>query len=122
MKAFTYLLFSLLFLTSCREQPDTSDSAIRSSKGLETQGLAPDRLFRIDQMMEVAIAVVNPGGVAFGGEGSPGTFDWGGYFNTQYFADPSEQLIGILMKQTQGNSGDQTGWKFRQMVFASIAD
>ena len=122
MKAFTYLLFSLLFLTSCREQPDTSDSAIRSLKGQETQGLAPDRLFRIDQMMEVAIAVVSPGGVAFGGEGSPGTFDWGGYFNTQYFADPSEQLIGILMKQTQGNSGDQTGWKFRQMVFASIAD
>lgn len=70
----------------------------------------------------LAFAVVNPSGVAHGGEGGPGTFDWGGYFNTSYFADPGEQLIGILMKQTQGNSGDQTGWKFRQMVFASIAD
>ncbi len=70
----------------------------------------------------LAFAVVNPSGVAFGGEGGPGTFDWGGYFNTQYFADPGEQLVGILMKQTQGSSGDQTGWKFRQMVFASIAD
>jgi CubicO group peptidase (beta-lactamase class C family) len=70
----------------------------------------------------LAFGVVNPAGVAFGGEGGIGTFDWGGYYNTQYFADPGEQLIGILMKQTQGNTGDQTGWKFRQMVFASIAD
>jgi CubicO group peptidase (beta-lactamase class C family) len=70
----------------------------------------------------LAFGVVNPEGIAHGGEGGMGTFDWGGYFNTSYFADPGEQLIGILMKQTQGNSGDQTGWKFRQMVFASIAD
>ncbi len=70
----------------------------------------------------LAFSVVNPEGIAYGGEGGLGTFDWGGYFNTQYFADPGEQLIGILMKQTQGASGDQTGWKFRQMVFASIAD
>ncbi|MGB5508272.1 MAG: hypothetical protein WBM95_05175, partial [Robiginitalea sp.] len=99
-----------------------SYAAIRSLKGQETEGLDPDRLNRIDQMIEEAIAVVNPGGIAFGGEGSPGTFEWGGYFNTQYFADPGEQVIGILMKQTQGNAGDQTGWKFKQMVFAAIAD
>ena len=70
----------------------------------------------------LAFSVVNDRGVAQGGLGGPGTFEWGGYFNTQYFADPGEQVIGILMKQTQGNSGDQTGWKFKQMVFASIAD
>ncbi|MGB5315294.1 MAG: serine hydrolase domain-containing protein [Robiginitalea sp.] len=70
----------------------------------------------------LAFSVVNDKGIAKGGLGGPGTFEWGGYFNTQYFADPGEQLIGILMKQTQGDSGDQTGWKFKQMVFASIAD
>ncbi len=70
----------------------------------------------------LAFAVVNMHGQDLGGEGSEGTFDWGGYFNTQYFADPKEQIIGILMKQTQGNSGDQTRWKFRQMVFAAIDD
>ncbi len=70
----------------------------------------------------LAFSVVNPDGIAFGGEGGLGTFDWGGYFNTQYFADPGEQLIGILMKQTQGANSDQTGWKFRQMTFASIDD
>jgi len=70
----------------------------------------------------LAFAVVNEHGQDLGGEGSTGTFDWGGYFNTQYFADPKEQIIGILMKQTQGSSDDQTGWKFRQMVFAAIDD
>jgi CubicO group peptidase (beta-lactamase class C family) len=70
----------------------------------------------------LAFSVVNPDGIAYGGEGGLGTFDWGGYFNTQYFADPGEQLIGILMKQTQGAEGDETGWKFRQMVFATIND
>lgn len=70
----------------------------------------------------LAFGVVNEAGVAKGGEGGMGTFDWGGYFNTQYFADPGEQLIGILMKQTQGTASDQTGWKFRQMTFAAIDD
>jgi len=70
----------------------------------------------------LAFGVVNNHGQDLGGEGSAGTFDWGGYFNTQYFADPKEQIIGILMKQTQGKVDDQTGWKFRQMVFAAVDD
>jgi CubicO group peptidase (beta-lactamase class C family) len=45
-----------------------------------------------------------------------------GYFNTQYFADPEEQVIGILMKQTQGTGNDQTGWRFRQLVGQTIDD
>ncbi len=67
-----------------------------------------------------AFGIVNELGFPKGGDGSVGTFDWGGYFNTQYFADPVTNTIGILMKQTQGGNGDQTGWKFRQMVFAAI--
>lgn len=68
----------------------------------------------------LAFGIVNEAGFPSGGNGSVGTFDWGGYFNTQYFADPVTKTIGILMKQTQGGNGDQTGWKFRQMVFAAV--
>lgn len=68
----------------------------------------------------LAFGLVDEKGVAQGGIGSLGTFDWGGYFNTQYFADPVTNTIGILMKQTQGGTGDESGWKFRQMVFSSI--
>jgi CubicO group peptidase (beta-lactamase class C family) len=70
----------------------------------------------------LAFELVNQKGQDLGGEGSAGTFDWGGYFNTQYFADPKEQVIGIIMKQTQGDVKDETGWKFRQMVGAAIDD
>ena len=70
----------------------------------------------------LAFGVVNDKGQNAGGIGSAGTFEWGGYFNTQYFADPKEQIIGILMKQTRGDVSDETGWKFRQMVFAAVDD
>lgn len=68
----------------------------------------------------LSFGLVDQNGVAQGGIGSLGTFDWGGYFNTQYFADPVTKTIGILMKQTQGSTGDETSWKFRQMVFTSV--
>ena len=70
----------------------------------------------------LAFGVVTKQGLAKGGLGSPGTFDWGGYFNTQYFADPKEGTIGILMKQTQEVGDDDTGWKFRQLVGQAIDD
>lgn len=70
----------------------------------------------------LAFGVVTQEGQDKGGIGSIGTFDWGGYFNTQYFADPKEQIIGILMKQTQGPVKDETGWKFRQLVGQTIDD
>ncbi len=70
----------------------------------------------------LAFSVINQRGEDEGGLGSLGTFEWGGYFNTQYFADPQEEVIGILMKQTRGKIQDDTSWKFRQMLFSSIAD
>ena len=70
----------------------------------------------------LAFGVVTPQGQASGGIGSTGTFDWGGYFNTQYFADPVEKTIGIIMKQTQNTGTDQTGWKFRLLVGQAIDD
>jgi len=70
----------------------------------------------------LAFGVLTKHGQDLGGQGSEGTFDWGGYFNTQYFADPKEQIIGILMKQMRDTPSDGTGWKFRQMVFAAIDD
>ncbi len=70
----------------------------------------------------LAFGVVSEQGQAAGGRGSAGTFDWGGYFNTQYFADPKEQVVGILMKQTQGTYKDQTGWKYRLLIGQAIDD
>jgi CubicO group peptidase (beta-lactamase class C family) len=68
----------------------------------------------------LAFGVLDEKGAGKGGSGSVGTFEWGGYFNTQYFADPVEQVIGILMKQTQDTYSDETGWKFRLLVGQAI--
>ncbi len=70
----------------------------------------------------LGFAVLNDLGEDRGGQGSTGTFEWGGYFNTSYFADPKEQIIGIILKQTRGDVKDETGWKFRQMVGQVIDD
>ncbi len=70
----------------------------------------------------LAFGLVNDTGESMGGLGSEGTFEWGGYFNTQYWADPEEQLIGLLFKQTQGRVSDPTSWMFRQIVISSIDD
>lgn len=75
-----------------------------------------------DRYYGLAFGVINKRGVAQGGRGSLGTFDWGGYFNTQYFSDPEEQIIGVLMKQTQGPVSDNTGWMFRQLVGQAVDD
>ena len=75
-----------------------------------------------DTKFGLAFELLTEKGQRKGGLGSEGTFNWGGYFNTQYFADPKENVIGIIMKQTQGPANDITGWKFRQLVFQAIDD
>jgi CubicO group peptidase (beta-lactamase class C family) len=70
----------------------------------------------------LAFMVQTEKGEGSGGNGSDATFSWGGYFNTSYFADPEEQIIGILLKQTQKIKSDDTGWKFPILVGQSIDD
>ncbi|MBK7709719.1 MAG: beta-lactamase family protein [Bacteroidales bacterium] len=70
----------------------------------------------------MAFGVITQRGADKGGNGSAGAFYWGGYFNTQYFADPKENIIGIIMKQTQEETGDDTSWKFQLLVGQAVND
>ncbi len=70
----------------------------------------------------LAFGVVTGKGFSIGGRGSVGTFDWGGYFNTQYYADPELNIIAILMKQTQRIPWENTGNIMRQVVGASVIE
>jgi len=81
----------------------------------------PPELTGPDSQISLGFGIVTERGQNRGGNGSAGTFEWGGYFNTQYFADPKEGLIGVLMKQTQGGN-DETGWKFKQLVGQIVDD
>jgi CubicO group peptidase (beta-lactamase class C family) len=102
-------------LNGARILSRTTVDIIMSNHTAELFG-APDRYHGL------AFGVTTATGHAKGGNGSEGTFEWGGYFNTQYFADPKEKVIGLIFKQTQGPVNDVTGWKFRQLVFQSIDD
>ncbi len=70
----------------------------------------------------LAFRVLGEAGVAQGGKGGLNTFSWGGYFNIAYFADPGEQLLGIILKQTRNLKQDATSSQFTQMVFAAVDD
>ena len=75
-----------------------------------------------DSYLGLAFGVLTQKGEDRGGQGSEGTFNWGGYFNTQYFADPREQVIGVLMKQTRGPVSDNTAWQFRMLTQQAVDD
>jgi CubicO group peptidase (beta-lactamase class C family) len=75
-----------------------------------------------DSHYGLVFGVTNENAVSKGGQGSTGTFSWGGYFNSQYFADPNEQILGVIMKQTRFQKTDDTGWQFKQLVFQAIDD
>lgn len=54
---------------------------------------------------------------------SEGSFAWGGYFATTYWADPKERLVCLLFMQNSGlkYSGEVQD-KFRAMVYQSLDD
>ena len=79
-------------------------------------------------------SVVQPGSAGFGlgfairgnpgadGEiGSEGAYYWSGFFNTTFWVDPKEQLLGILMTQVFP-SGSDIQERFRIMAYQSIVD
>ena len=73
-----------------------------------------------DQNHGLAFGLVTEKGAAKGGAGSEGTFTWGGYFNTNYFADPKEKIIGVIMKQTQKINDDNNSGKFRALIMQAV--
>jgi CubicO group peptidase (beta-lactamase class C family) len=54
------------------------------------------------------------------GSRNEGSFAWGGYFGTTYWADPKEHLICLIMTQQIPNSHGQLSQQFEQLVYASL--
>ena len=58
-------------------------------------------------------------------KGSPksiGSFSWGGYFNTTYWADPKEKIVGLIFKQIVPTSHGDLDSKFEELVYQAIID
>tara|TARA_B110000027_G_scaffold11515_1_gene10255 strand:+ start:497 stop:1744 length:1248 start_codon:yes stop_codon:yes gene_type:complete len=70
----------------------------------------------------LAFGVLSEKDLKVGSGGSEGTLTWGGYFNTSYFADPEEKIIGIIYKQTFNIGYDTTSVRFRELVFQAVVE
>jgi CubicO group peptidase (beta-lactamase class C family) len=53
---------------------------------------------------------------------SPGTFEWGGYFNTKFFIDPKEQLIFVGMTQILGARHGELWDRLAAIMYSAIED
>ena len=51
---------------------------------------------------------------------SEGNFEWGGIFGTSYWADPKENLIGIILTQKYPNSYGDLNEKYRVLVYQAL--
>ncbi|MGG9964465.1 serine hydrolase domain-containing protein [Ferruginibacter sp. SUN106] len=49
-----------------------------------------------------------------------GSFAWGGYYGTTYWADPKAHLICLIMTQQGSNSHGDLATKFENMVYSSL--
>ena len=68
----------------------------------------------------LAFGLITEKGQAEGDMGDVGTFTWGGYFNTNYFADPKERIIGVIMKQTQKTDDNNNSNRFRALIMNAV--
>lgn len=54
---------------------------------------------------------------------SEGSFSWGGYFGTTYWADPKERIVGLLfMQQVPLSHGGEIQGKFKALVYQALND
>ncbi len=54
------------------------------------------------------------------GPWNEGSFSWGGYFGTFYWADPKEKLVCLFMTQQSPNSHGDITEKFKALVYQAI--
>jgi CubicO group peptidase (beta-lactamase class C family) len=57
---------------------------------------------------------------AHSGPKNTGSFAWGGYFGTIYWADPKEKMVCLIMTQQTPNSHGDLGNKITNMIYASL--
>ena len=49
-----------------------------------------------------------------------GSFSWGGYYGTTYWADPKERLICLIMTQQNPNSHSNYADKIRNIIYSGL--
>jgi CubicO group peptidase (beta-lactamase class C family) len=72
-----------------------------------------------DDEFGLSFQVVSDKGAGKGPQ-NKGSFSWGGYWGTSYWADPKAHLVCLIMTQQTPNSHSDLQQKFQNMVYASL--
>lgn len=67
----------------------------------------------------LGFSIVSTQGSAYGGR-NEGSFGWGGYYGTIYWADPRENMICLFMTQHTPNSHADIANKFEVLVYQAL--
>lgn len=93
----------------------TSDQMIR----LNEQGKGMSK--RPGETMCLGFSLIKPEGNGINSK-SPGTYEWGGYFNTKFFIDPQEQLIFSGMTQIAPFPYNEFWDRLYAIIYSAIED
>jgi len=83
-----------------------------------TSGQLKDGLFG-DDNMGLGFGITSEKSAAKGPRNG-GSFAWGGYYGTTYWADPKAKLVCLFMTQQNPNSHGDLDAKFEVMVYSSL--
>ena len=72
-----------------------------------------------DDYMGLGFGIVSEKSAAKGPRNA-GSFEWGGYFGTTYWADPKAKLIGLFMTQHTPNRHSDVEAKFEAILYSSL--
>ncbi|MEP6951902.1 MAG: serine hydrolase domain-containing protein [Ginsengibacter sp.] len=78
-----------------------------------------DTMFNGTNNFGLGFEIVTPKGAALGPRNT-GSFGWGGYFGTTYWADPKENLVCLIMTQQTPNSHGELSQKIEALLYASL--
>ncbi len=78
-----------------------------------------DTLSLGDNKFGLGFAVTTEKGAA-AGPYSKGSFSWGGYYGTTYWADPKEHMVCLIMTQQNPNSHGDLTLKIENIIYGSL--
>jgi CubicO group peptidase (beta-lactamase class C family) len=88
---------------------------LMTQNGIGDLSIAPGRKFGL------GFAILDDPGRA-GAVGSPGMYYWGGFFNTRFFVDPEEELMGIFLSQRYPRDAGNIRDRFIGVAYQAIVD
>ncbi len=114
--AFDYAIFMQMLLNGGKY----NGHQLLSKRTVEmiTSGQLKDGLFG-DDNMGLGFGITSEKSAAKGPRNT-GSFSWGGYYGTTYWADPKAHLVCLFMTQQNPNSHGDVEAKFEAMVYSSL--